>query len=117
MSTGNSEKFRFPSNNLDKQLANVALNNMEEGVMITDQYNRIIYINNKFETLTGFSFDEVKGKTPKTLQSGIQEFSFYEQMKEVVIKTGKWQGELWNRTKSGKMLLQSLSITAIKNNE
>lgn len=117
MSTADLEAFQFPSNNLDEQLANVAMNNVEEGIIITDQYNRIIYVNHKFETITGFSFTEVKGKTPKVLQSGIQDLSFYEKMKEVVRKTGKWRGELWNRKKNGNIYLQSLTIVAIKNNE
>src|SRR5699024_1071358 len=64
---------------------------------------------------TGYTLSEVKGKTPKDLQSGIQEFSFYEQMKNEVIEHGKWHGELWNRHKNGEIYLQSLSIIAIKN--
>jgi len=30
MSTADLEAFQFPSNNLDEQLANVAMNNVEE---------------------------------------------------------------------------------------
>lgn len=117
MSIANFEDFELPADSINNQLANIALNNIDEGVMITNSHNQIIYVNKKFEKITGFTFAEVKGKTPRNLQSGIQELSFYENMKQVVIQTGKWQGELWNRTKSGEVYLQSLSIIAIKNDQ
>jgi len=115
MSIANFGDFHIPANELSDKLANIALNHMDEGVMITNEHNQIIYVNRKFEKIMGFTFAEVKGKTPKALQSGIQELSFYEKMKETVAKTGKWQGELWNRTKEGRVFLQSLSLVAIKN--
>ena len=117
MSVLNFGSFQFPSTNLNEELANIALNHIDEGVMITDRENKIVYINKKFEQTTGYTFEEIKGKTPKALQSGIQDFSFYEKMKEVVDKTGKWKGELWNRTKNGKVYLQTLSILALKDSK
>lgn len=115
MTMVNLEVFQFPSNNLNKQLANVAMNYVNEAIMITNKHNQIMYVNNKFEQITGYTFREVRGKTPKTLQSGIQGLSFYEKMKRIVKNTGKWQGEIWNRTKNGEIYLQSLSIIAVKN--
>ncbi len=115
MSTANLEEFNYPSDQVNSEMANIALNNIEQGIMITNKHNHIIYVNKKFEDITGYEFDEIKGKTPKKLQSGIQDLSFYENMKEVVIQTGYWQGELWNRTKSGDVFLQSMKIIAIKN--
>lgn len=115
MSVANLEDFNFPSDEISSEMANIALNNIQQGIMITNKHNQIIYVNQKFEDITGYTFNELKGKTPKKLQSGIQEFSFYEKMKKVVIQTGKWEGELWNRTKSGEVVLQSMTIIAIKN--
>ena len=117
MSAMNLETYRFRSNNMDFELANVALNHINQAVMITDQRNRILYVNKKFEETTGYSFEEIRGKTPKALQSGIQELQFYENLKNSVKRTGRWQGEIWNRTKSGKVHLQYLSIIAVKDNE
>lgn len=109
------DEYQFPSNNFNKQLANIAMNHVDDAIMITDKYNQIMYVNRKFQKITGYTFEDVRGKTPKSLQSGIQELSFYERMKAEVKKTGKWQGELWNRRKNGEIYLQSLSIIAIKN--
>src|SRR5690625_603590 len=117
MSIANLGAFQFPSNNINNSLANIVMNNVDEGIMITDQHSRIIYVNKKFEVITGLKFSEIKNTTPKTLQSHIQELAFFEKMKEVVMKTGKWQGELWNRTKNREFFLQSLSVLAIHNDE
>ncbi len=114
MPTMKQETFPISSNDIDFELANIAMNHINEAIMFTDDKNRIIYVNKKFEETTGYTFDEIKGKTPKALQSGIQDFSFYEKMKDIVTRTGRWQGELWNRTKNGKVYLQYLSIIAIK---
>ena len=117
MSTMNIETYPFPSKEIDFDLANIALNHIDQAVMFTDHRNRIIYVNKKFEETTGYSFEEIRGKTPKALQSGIQDQQFYEKMKDTVKRTGRWQGEIWNRTKSGKVYLQYLSIMAVKNKE
>lgn len=98
-------------------LVNIAMNHIDDAIMLSNERNEIIYVNRKFEQITGYTLSEVKGKTPKDLQSGIQELSFYEQMKKEVIEHGKWQGELWNRRKNGEIYLQSLSIIAIKNKQ
>lgn len=111
------KKIVLPNYNEADKLVNVAMNHIDDAIMLSNEKNEIIYVNRKFEQLTGYTLEEVKGKTPKDLQSGIQEFTFYEQMKKEVLKTGKWQGELWNRKKNGEIYLQSLSIIAVKSEE
>ena len=38
--------------------------------LITDRNGKIEYVNKAFEDITGYSFDEVKGKNPRILKSG-----------------------------------------------
>src|SRR5690625_5147973 len=83
--------------------------------MSKNKYNQIMYVNNKFQQTTGYTLAEVRNKTPKVFQSGVQSPTFYKEMKEQVNKFGKWHGELWHRSKSGERYLQSLEIIAIKN--
>src|SRR3990167_8877365 len=47
-----------------------ALHAIQEGCMITNRHNEIIYVNPRFEKISGYSFDEVAGKNPKILHSG-----------------------------------------------
>lgn len=105
------------NNNLSNSLVKIAMNYINEGIIITDKDNLIIYVNEKFEKMTGFTFKEIKNKTPKIFQSGVQGLEFYQKLKEDLIKKGKWEGELWNRSKKGDIYLQALKIIAIKNEQ
>ena len=73
----------------------------------------ILLVNTAFEKLTGFSADEALGKTPRILQSGRQDRAFYADMWKSVLETGSWQGEMWNRRKSGELYVEWLSISAV----
>ena len=48
--------------------------------MITDGQMHISLVNAAFELVTGYSMDDVRGKNPHILQSGMQDASFYKNM-------------------------------------
>ena len=95
-------------------LSNQIITNTAEGIMVTDTNQRIISVNKAFTMLTGYGQDEVIGKNPNLLKSGLQSRDFYEQMWKSIEENGSWQGEIWNRRKDGKNYLEWLTITAIK---
>ena len=86
-----------------------------EGVMVTDAAEGILLVNRAFCELTGYSAEEVIGKTPRQFQSGRQDVRFYQNMWANIESKGYWQGEIWNRRKNGEVYPQLLSITALKN--
>ena len=88
-----------------------------EGVMITDENQRILTVNDSFVTVTGYSREEVIGKTPALLQSGKQSSDFYKNMWEELQANGWWQGEIWNRRKNGELYLEWLSINAVRDEQ
>src|SRR5699024_2910478 len=90
------------------------LKNINKGVIFTNHANEILYANDKFSEITGYSFPEVEGKTPKFMQSGIQSETFYDVMKHDIKHRNQWQGKLWNQTKNGDVYLQELTIYALK---
>ena len=45
-----------------------ALEQSGESVMVTDQNATILYVNQAFERLTGYSWEDVAGQTPRILQ-------------------------------------------------
>lgn len=98
-----------------QRFLSVLLSNMKQGIIFTDHNSEIMFVNKKFTEITGYTLDEVKGKTPRILQSGIHDRKFYDEMKESIQKYGRWKGRLWNRTKQGEIYLQELLIFAIKN--
>lgn len=95
-------------------LANRMFQHTHVGVFITDHASRIININKAFTTITGYTFEEAFGQTPKILQSGNHTDQFYQDMWSDIKKNGHWQGEIWNRTKDGQLYSEWLMINEVK---
>lgn len=87
----------------------------QEGMCITDAQQRILQVNKAFCTETGYTAEEVLGRTPRMLQSGRHSPEFYRAMWARLNRTGAWQGEVWNRRKSGEVYPEWLTISAVKN--
>ncbi len=88
--------------------------NTSDGVMITDAEVRILAVNRAFVELTGYGADEIRGQTPRVLQSGRHGRSFYEAMWASVRERGRWHGEIWNRRKNGEVYPELLSISVVR---
>jgi PAS domain S-box-containing protein len=70
-------------------------------IIITDTEGRIQYANQRFEELTGWGREELKGRTPKMLQSGDTPASTYAEIRERLRNGEAWHGVFRNRRKSG----------------
>ncbi|WP_052487103.1 nitrate/nitrite transporter [Gordoniibacillus kamchatkensis] len=97
------------------QVSKQILDSTTQGVLLTDPSGVIRQINPAFSALTGFSEEEAVGKTPGILKSGVQNKAFYDNMWRSIRETGSWQGEIWNKRKSGEVYLEWLTISSIKN--
>ncbi len=89
----------------------------QESLMITDANGVIIRVNNAFTESTGYTPEEVVGKSPRLLKSGRHNEDFYRDMWKTLLSTGKWQGEIWDRRKNGEVYPKWLAITAVKDSE
>ncbi|MBK1727368.1 EAL domain-containing protein [Halorhodospira neutriphila] len=74
-----------------------------DGILITDEKSRILQVNEAFTRITGYSEEEVRGRTPRVLQSGHHDADFYRAMWSCIRERGSWSGELWDRAKSGTL--------------
>lgn len=79
----------------------VAVEQSPESVVITDLEPRILYVNEAFVRVTGYTPEEVIGKNPSILQSGRTPESHYEQMWRCLTEGRPWKGEFYNRRKDG----------------
>jgi len=96
------------------QLASKVFASSQEGIIITDAQNLIVDVNEAFERITGFSRQEIIGKSPSVLSSGRQPREFYEQMWKQLNEKGRWQGEIWNRRNTGEVYAELLSIDTVR---
>lgn len=85
-----------------------------EGIIETDNKGVIIAVNPSFIKTTGYSEEEVIGKRPNILSSGIHPLKFYIHMWAALYEKGQWSGEIWNKRKNGEIYPEWLTITAIK---
>jgi len=86
-------------------------------VVITNREGSIEYINPFFTELTGYSFDEVKGKKSNILKSGHQNNEFYQKLWEVILSGDNWEGEFLNKKKSGELYWSQATISPILNSD
>lgn len=82
-------------------------------IMITDSEGKIDYINPKFTENTGYSFEEVLGKSPNILNSGEHSKEFYQQMWGTITSGKDWAGEIRNKKKTGEIIWESELISPI----
>jgi len=84
-----------------------------EPIMITDAAQRILAVNGAFEQATGYSAGELFGQTPSILTSGRHGPEFYQGMWQSLRTSGSWEGEVWNRSKSGEISPRLLRLKAL----
>jgi len=86
----------------------------QEGIAITDKDNHFLDVNEAFTRITGYTREEVLGKTPHILSSGLHDRAFYEKMWASINEHGLWRGEIWDRRKTGEPIAEILTITSVK---
>lgn len=85
----------------------------QEGMFITDARGVILRVNKAFTRITGYTPEDIAGKSPDLLSSGRHDPGFYAEMWRSIHSTGTWAGEIWNRRKSGEIFPEWLTITAV----
>lgn len=83
-------------------------------IVITDAEGTILRVNPAFSRVTGYSAAEAVGQNPRIKKSGRHEPEFYGRMWEAILVDGYWDGEIWNKRKTGEVYLEHLTITAVR---
>lgn len=84
-----------------------------EAVVVTDPKGDIVLTNPAFSTITGYTAEEALGQNMRLLQSQLQTKKFYDELWACLLSEGKWQGEIWNRRKSGEIYPEWLTISNV----
>ncbi|OOZ39004.1 EAL domain-containing protein, partial [Solemya elarraichensis gill symbiont] len=85
----------------------------QQGIMVTDAGGKILQVNSAFMEMSGYKADEIIGNTPRMFQSGRHDSAFYEEMWKCINSDSFWQGEIWDKRKSGEVYPKLLTISAV----
>ena len=86
-------------------------------VTITDLNGVIEYVNPKFTALTGYTPDEIIGKTSNVLKSGETDPEEYRELWQTIRSGHEWRGEFHNRKKNGELYWESALISPVRSAE
>ncbi len=100
----------------EQELAEAAIvfDSSHQAIMIVGPDMRIIRTNPAFSRITGYGQEEVRGKTPAMLSSGLHGPQFYQRMWADIHAAGFWTGEIWNRRRTGELYAELLSISVVR---
>ena len=96
-------------------LLTTALESAANGVVITDLKGNMVWVNEAFTGMTGYTRGEAVGRNPRLLNSREQDSSFYRVLWDTILAGNVWRGDLVNRKKDGSLYTEEMTITPVKN--
>jgi PAS domain S-box-containing protein/diguanylate cyclase (GGDEF)-like protein len=94
------------------RLQAAALEAAGSAIMVTDREGTILWVNPAFTRLTGFSAEEVVGRSPRLLRSGPADDTFRE-LWQAISEGSEYRGRLLNRRKDGSLYLADVTIAPV----
>ncbi len=92
----------------------LAIEQSPSTIMITDRQGNLEYVNPRFCEVTGYSREEVIGKNPRFLKSGLTQRDDYRVLWETIAAGKEWKGEFLNRRKNNELFFESAMILPIR---
>ena len=97
----------------ENRLAATVFDSSQQGILVTDVNGDIMRVNPAFCRMTGYPEEELLGRNPRLLKSGLQDAAFYQSLWESLNETGRWQGEMQNRRRNGELYVEWINIDAV----
>ncbi len=86
-------------------------------VVITSPKGDIEYVNSTFESISGYTLGEVKGKNPNILKSGKIPDRVYHRLWQAISSGQSWEGEFQNKKKDGTLFWEYAHIAPVLNDQ
>ena len=84
---------------------------------ITNHDGKIIYANESYCQLSGYSKEELFGQNNRIVNSGYHPKEFFEEMWQTLSRGNTWQGEIRNKAKDGSFFWVNTTIVPLVNEE
>ena len=91
-----------------------AIENAAEGVLIMDEKGSIQYANPAFETITGYSLEESKGKISRILKSGKKGAKYNKEIWDKISNGEIWNGYISSKKKNNSSYEEEITISPIR---
>ena len=96
------------------QIQSSALEAAANSIILTDKAGKIQFANKAFCDMTGYSPEEILGKTPNFLNSGRHDAAFFAELWDTILAGRVWQGQILNQRKDGTLYNEEMTITPIR---
>ena len=95
------------------KMLNTAIEQVKNGVMMTDIDGNITYVNEYMEKLTGYKKEELIGKNPRILKSNYYPKEVYEELWRIITSGQTWESYFYNKRKDGTYYWEKAVISPI----
>jgi diguanylate cyclase (GGDEF)-like protein/PAS domain S-box-containing protein len=96
------------------RLAASVFDNSLNAILIADAQGRIRKVNHAYTAITGYTPEEAIGHTPGLVNSGMHPKKFYADMWAALQTSSKWEGEVLNRCKDGRIITVWESLATVR---
>lgn len=108
----------MPTKHLREQIDAIhAASSVHSVIAVTDVNGRIVEVNDRFLETSGYSREEVIGRTHNIINSGVHPDSFFQKMWEHISAGKTWRGQICNCNKQGDLYWVDTTIQPIRDAE
>jgi len=101
----------------ERAIASTVFEESGQGIVVSNPEGRILTANSAFCQLTGYRISEIRGQHTSLLKSGKHDQAFYQQVWHHLNHKGYWEGDIWNKIRSGELRCHHLSISAVRDQD
>ena len=95
------------------RLQGAALEAAANSILIADREDNILWVNESFTRVTGFSRQEAIGQKPHALLAGRHDEKLFRELAETIKSKKAWQGEMVTRRRDGALYDDEVTITPV----
>lgn len=101
----------------ERALASTVFEASSLAIVVTNPEGTILTANNAFTQLSGYRLSEIVGQRANLLKSGRHEDDFYKLLWDTLLSKGFWEGDLWNKVRSGDLRRHHLAISSVRDEQ